>query len=185
MAGPPDVADEENTYGFVYGADNEINRQMRRQEEAWLGKQGGVLSVVSAARPKIADYPFTTLTPNLGVVDLPGSRSFVMADIPGLIEGAHQGKGLGDQFLQHIERTKVLAYLVSVEAEDPQATYDQLRQEIRAFDAALADRPHLAVITKSDLLGPDGTSPNLEAPEAAGVVSISSVAHQGLDTLRR
>jgi GTP-binding protein len=107
-----------------------------------------------------------------------------MADIPGLIEGAHQGKGLGDQFLQHIERTKVLAYLVSVEAEDPQAVYDQLRQEVWAFDQILAQRPHIAVITKSDLLGPDSTSPNLEAPEAAGIVSISSVAHQGLDALK-
>jgi GTP-binding protein len=143
-----------------------------------------LLSVVSAARPKIANYPFTTLAPNLGVVDLSGSRSFVMADIPGLIEGAHEGKGLGDQFLQHIERTKILAYLVSVEAEDPQAVYDQLREEVRAFDATLAKRPHLAVITKTDLLGPDGRLPNLETPEAAGVVSISAVAHQGLDALK-
>ena len=143
-----------------------------------------LLSVVSAARPKIADYPFTTLAPNLGVVDLSGSRSFVMADIPGLIEGAHQGKGLGDQFLQHVERTKVLAYLVSVEAEDPQSVYDQLREEVRAFDAVLGQRPHLAVITKTDLVGPDATSPNLEAPEAAEVISISSVAHQGLDDLK-
>ena len=92
-----------------------------------------LLSVLSAARPKIADYPFTTLEPNLGVVQLSGSRTFVLADIPGIIEGAHEGKGLGLKFLQHVERTRVLAFLVPLDAPDPQAVYDQLRGEVRQY----------------------------------------------------
>ena len=89
-----------------------------------------LLSVISAARPKIADYPFTTLEPNLGVVGLCGHRTFVVADIPGIIEGAHEGKGLGLRFLQHVERTRVLAFLVPLDAPDPQAVYDRLRDEV-------------------------------------------------------
>src|ERR671919_102926 len=88
-----------------------------------------LLSVVSAARPKIADYPFTTLEPNLGVVGLSGHRSFVLADIPGIIEGAHQGKGLGLRFLQHVERTRLLAFLIPLDAPDPEETYRRLRSE--------------------------------------------------------
>src|SRR5919109_3511894 len=95
-----------------------------------------LLSVVSAARPKIADYPFTTLEPNLGVVGLPGHRSFVVADIPGIIEGAHQGKGLGLRFLQHVERTRVLAYLIPLDSPDPQAVYARLRHEVRQYSDA-------------------------------------------------
>ena len=91
-----------------------------------------LLSVLSAARPKIADYPFTTLEPNLGVVGLSGHRTFVVADIPGIIEGAHEGKGLGLRFLQHVERTRVLAYLVPLDSPDPQAAYRGLRHEIAA-----------------------------------------------------
>jgi GTP-binding protein len=143
-----------------------------------------LLSVVSAAHPKIADYPFTTLTPQLGVVDLARHRSFVMADIPGLIEGAHQGRGLGDQFLQHIERTRVLAYLVPVDAEDPQGAYDQLRTEIREFDAVLVEKPHIVVLTKLDLLPSDQPPPTIDAPESEGVMAISAVAHRGLDQLK-
>src|ERR1700674_3708019 len=90
-----------------------------------------LLSVISAARPKIADYPFTTLEPNLGVVALSGHRTFVVADIPGIIEGAHQGKGLALRFLQHVERTRVLAFLVPLDSPDPQAVYDRLREEVR------------------------------------------------------
>ncbi len=143
-----------------------------------------LLSVVSAAQPKIADYPFTTLTPQLGVVGLTGGRSFVMADIPGLIEGAHEGKGLGDRFLQHVERTRVLAYLIPVEVDDLQTSYDTLRAEVEAYDAKVAAKPHLVVLTKSDLLPPDARPPGVAAPDARGVVAISSVAHRGLDELK-
>ena len=143
-----------------------------------------LLSVVSAAQPKIADYPFTTLTPQLGVVGLSGGRSFVMADIPGLIEGAHEGKGLGDRFLQHVERTRVLAYLIPVEVDDLQTSYDTLRAEVEAYDAKVAAKPHLVVLTKSDLLPPDAQPPTVAAPHARAVVVISSVAHRGLDELK-
>jgi GTP-binding protein len=142
-----------------------------------------LLSVVSAARPKIADYPFTTLSPVLGVVGLSGGRSFVMADIPGIIEGAHTGRGLGDRFLQHVERTKVLAYLVPLDAADPQGTYDMLRAEAQAYGGGLAEKPHLVVLTKTDLLPAGKPVPAIEAPLARGVLAISAVAHQGLDPL--
>src|SRR4029079_14083054 len=99
-----------------------------------------LLSVVSAARPKIADYPFTTLEPNLGVVALSGHRTFVMADIPGIIEGAHEGKGLGFKFLQHVERTRVLAFLIPLDADDPQVTYDRLREEVRQYSEELTHK---------------------------------------------
>ena len=143
-----------------------------------------LLSVVSAARPKIADYPFTTLEPGLGVVGLSDSRSFVMADIPGIIEDAHKGKGLGDKFLQHVERTRVLAYLVPLDTEDLQAGYDMLRHEAAAYSAELAAKPHVVVFTKADLLLPGTPPPAIKAPDAAGTLVISSVANRGLDPLK-
>jgi GTP-binding protein len=143
-----------------------------------------LLSVVSAARPKIADYPFTTLEPNLGVVQLSGHRTFVMADIPGIIEGAHAGKGLGLKFLQHVERTRVLAYLVPLDAEQPQQVYDRLRHEVRRYSEALAGSPHLVVLTKRDLLPADAPLPDLAAPDAAAVLAVSSAAGTGLDELK-
>jgi len=143
-----------------------------------------LLSVVSAAHPKIADYPFTTLEPNLGVVSLSGHRTFVMADIPGIIEGAHEGKGLGFRFLQHVERTRVLAFLVPVDAEDPQATYDRLRNEIQQYSSTLAEKQHVVVLTKQDLQPPDHPLPQLRAPEASGVRAISSASGQGVEELK-
>jgi GTPase len=141
-----------------------------------------LLSVISAARPKIADYPFTTLAPNLGVVQLPGHRTFVVADIPGIIEGAHEGKGLGLQFLRHIERTRILAFLIPIDAMDWQAEYDQLRSEIRAYSAELAAKPHCVLFTKTDLLGEDYVPP-IETEDAFATLSASAAARTGLDAL--
>lgn len=141
------------------------------------------LAAVSAARPKIADYPFTTLQPNLGVVSLSGIRTFVVADIPGIIEGAHEGRGLGLQFLRHIERTRTLAYMIPLDAEDLEAEYALLRDELRAYSPELADRPHCVVLTKADLLGPDEPAPTLEAPDAWGVYVISAVTGAGVPAL--
>ena len=142
-----------------------------------------LLSVISAARPKIADYPFTTLAPNLGVVQMTDHRTFVVADIPGIIEGAHEGKGLGLQFLRHIERTRLLAFLIPIDADDWQAEYDQLRNEIEQYSEELAQKPHCVVFTKMDLLG-DDEPPPIEAPEAFGVFAISGAARTGLDELK-
>jgi len=143
-----------------------------------------LLSVLSAARPKIADYPFTTLEPNLVVVPLSGHRTFVMADIPGIIEGAHAGKGLGLKFLRHVERTRVLAFLVPLDDPDPQAAYERLRQEVRLYSEALTETPHVLLLTKRDLLAPGDPLPPLQAPDAAGVLAVSSVAGSGLEELK-
>jgi GTP-binding protein len=143
-----------------------------------------LLSVLSAARPKIADYPFTTLEPNLGVVALSGHRTFVMADIPGIIEGAHAGKGLGLKFLQHVERTRVLAFLVPLDSPDPQATYEGLRDEVRLYSQPLTETPHVVLLTKRDLLPPGDPLPAVHAPDAAGVLAVSSAAGTGLEELR-
>jgi GTP-binding protein len=114
-----------------------------------------LISTISAARPKIADYPFTTLEPHLGVVDLGEYRTFVVADIPGLIEGAHRGAGLGDRFLRHVERTKLLLHLVDVSSltgRDPVSDYETINRELAAYDARLAARPQVVVATKLDAL---------------------------------
>jgi GTP-binding protein len=142
-----------------------------------------LLSVISAARPKIADYPFTTLSPNLGVVQMSDHRTFVVADIPGIIEGAHEGKGLGLQFLRHIERTRLLAFLIPIDSEDWQAEYDQLRLEIEQYSSELADKPHCVVFTKMDLLG-DDEAPPIHAPYAFGVYAISAAGRTGLEELQ-
>ena len=141
------------------------------------------LAAVTAARPKVADYPFTTLSPNLGVVQLSDFRTFVVADIPGIIEGAHEGKGLGYQFLRHIERTRTLALVIPVDAADVQVEYEALRSELEAYSSELSVTPHCVMLTKTDLLPPDESLPELDAPDAWGVFGISSVAQKGLDEL--
>jgi GTPase len=113
-----------------------------------------LISVISAARPKIADYPFTTLAPNLGIVRVDTGRSFVVADIPGLIEGAHLGKGLGMQFLRHIERTSVLVILVEVTHEDIEGDYNVLLRELTQFNKSLGKKPRLIALTKMDAIDP-------------------------------
>lgn len=143
-----------------------------------------LLAAVTAARPKVAAYPFTTLEPNLGVVQLSDFRSFVLADIPGIIEGAHEGKGLGHQFLRHIERTRVLLLLVPGDALEPQAEYDRIRAELVAYSDDLAATPFIVGVSKSDLVPPEGPLPEVEAPGALAVLSFSSVARQGLEALK-
>jgi GTPase len=141
-----------------------------------------LLSVISKATPKIADYPFTTLSPNLGVVPLSDHRTFVVADIPGIIEGAHEGKGLGLQFLRHIERTRILAFMIPIDAMDWQAEFDQLRHEIAEYSAELATKPYCVVFTKLDLLG-EHYIPEIESPGAFGKFAISGAGRMGLDVL--
>ena len=141
-----------------------------------------LLSVVSKATPKIADYPFTTLSPNLGVVQLTDHRTFVVADIPGIIEGASEGKGLGLQFLRHIERTRLLAFMIPIDADDWQSEYDQLRREVTQYSEELAAKPHCVVFTKMDLLGEEYVPP-IAAPQAFGMFAISAAGRTGLDPL--
>ena len=142
-----------------------------------------LLAAISRATPKIAEYPFTTLTPNLGVAQLSDSRSFVVADIPGIIEGAHEGRGLGHEFLRHIERTRTLALLIPADAIDPQAEYDLLRRELETYSEELAGKPHCVVFSKADLLPADWPKPEVEAPEAWGQFLISAVAGRGVREL--
>jgi GTP-binding protein len=142
-----------------------------------------LLSVISAATPKIGDYPFTTLAPNLGVVQMSDSRTFVVADIPGIIEGAHEGKGLGLKFLRHIERTRLLAFLIPIDSMDWQAEYDQLRNEVAQYSPELAEKPHCVVFSKMDLLGETEPAP-IEAPDAFGIYAISAAGRGGLEELK-
>ena len=124
-----------------------------------------LIARISAARPKIADYPFTTLTPNLGVVQLSGDRSFVVADVPGLIEGAHRGQGLGHQFLRHLERTKVLVHLVDVSSatgREPVEDFETVRTELDLFDKAFASRPQIVAANKIDAMDDDTRAARLE-----------------------
>jgi GTP-binding protein len=147
------------------------------------------ISTVSAARPKIADYPFTTLEPNLGVVDLGDFRTFVIADIPGLIEGAHEGHGLGDRFLRHVERTSLLLHLVdvsSVSGRDPVSDYEVINRELAAYDAQLAARDQIVVATKIDALDEPERLAGLKAraqQDARQFFAISSVTGEGVRDL--
>lgn len=147
-----------------------------------------LISALSAARPKIADYPFTTLVPNLGVVRKPTGDGTVFADIPGLIEGAHQGLGLGHEFLRHIERTRLLLHLVDVTSEDPIADYRTIEAELEAYGRGLVDRPQILALNKIDALAQDTERVEAIATELASlsgnsVFTISAVARIGLDPL--
>ncbi len=141
-----------------------------------------LISVISAAKPKIADYPFTTLVPNLGIVRYEEYKSFVMADIPGIIEGAAEGKGLGLQFLRHIERTKILAILIASDSPDIADEYRTLIEELQQFDKGLLEKPRMVVITKMDIAAEEFEIPALES--TVKVLSISAVSGEGLKELK-
>jgi GTP-binding protein len=144
-----------------------------------------LLSVVSAAKPKIADYAFTTLTPNLGVVSYRDDHSFVMADIPGIIEGASEGKGLGIRFLRHIERNSLLLFLIPADSKDIAKEYDILLNELKQYNPELLDKKRLLAISKSDMLDDElKTEIKKEIPQELPSVFISSITNQGLTELK-
>jgi GTPase len=144
-----------------------------------------LLSVVSAAKPKIADYAFTTLTPNLGVVSYRDSRSFVMADIPGIIEGAAEGKGLGVRFLKHIERNSLLLFLIPVDTSDIKKEYEILLNELRKYNPELLDKKRLLAISKCDMLDDELLKEvKKDLPKGIPSVFISSLTNQGITELK-
>jgi GTP-binding protein len=144
-----------------------------------------LISVVSAAKPKIADYPFTTLTPNLGLVRYADNKSFVIADIPGLIEGAHEGKGLGIQFIRHIERTHVLVFLIEALSEDPKKDYQILLNELASYNPAIAKKKKIVALTKMDVVDEMDRKKLAKIKFGRGVVTIpfSAVTGEGLREL--
>ncbi len=148
-----------------------------------------LISAISAAKPKIADYPFTTLEPNLGVVNVSEYKTFVVADVPGLIEGASEGAGLGDQFLRHLERTKLLLHLVdvsSISGREPVEDYEAINRELKNYDDDLAKRPQIVVATKLDALDEPERLENLRKRvkgDELDFLEISAVARQGTKEL--
>lgn len=143
-----------------------------------------LLSVVSAAKPEIANYPFTTLVPNLGMVQYRDFRSFVMADIPGIIEGAHEGKGLGLRFLRHIERNSVLLFLIPADSDDINTEYQTLLNEIKQYNPELLDKERILAISKSDMLDEELKEEMKKDLPDIPYIFISSVAQQGLTELK-
>ncbi|WP_251979327.1 GTPase ObgE [Salinibacter ruber] len=148
-----------------------------------------LVSSVSAAEPEVADYPFTTLTPQLGMVYVSEYETFVMADIPGIIEDAHEGKGLGLQFLRHIERTSVLLFVIPITSQDLGEEYEALLHELGSHEASLLDKPRVVALSKIDILAPDERSllPDVvadEFPDDVPLLPISAVADLGLDQLK-
>jgi Obg family GTPase CgtA len=144
-----------------------------------------LLSVVSAAKPKIANYPFTTLEPNLGIVSYRDGRSFVMADIPGIIEGASAGKGLGLRFLRHIERNSLLLFMIPADADDIRKEYEILHNELVMYNPELLDKRRVLAVTKSDMLDDElEEALSEELPEGLPCIFISSVANKGITELK-
>lgn len=144
-----------------------------------------LLSVITAAKPKIANYPFTTLVPNLGIVKYRDTRSFVMADIPGIIEKAHEGKGLGHQFLRHIERNATLLFMVPCDSDNIKKEYEILLNELKQYNEELLDKPRILAITKSDMIDEELKELLLpELPENIPYLFISSVAQGGITELK-
>ena len=143
-----------------------------------------LLSVVSAAKPKIADYPFTTLVPNLGIVEYRDYKSFIMADIPGIIEGAHEGRGLGDRFLRHIERNSVLLFLIPADSRDIMNEYRVLLSELGKYSPELLDKKRVLAISKSDLLDDELMDELRHEIDFSPYIFISSVSGMGIEKLK-
>jgi GTPase len=179
---------------FTYGGDGQGRRlELTLKLIADVGLVGEpnagkstLISVVSAAHPKIADYPFTTTTPVLGIVRIDEARSFVMVDIPGLIEGAHQGRGMGKEFLRHIERCRILIYMVDVTHPNPELSYRMLRNELMHYDPVLLERRSILALTQCDKLqgGTRGVDPKLLQLHER-TIPMSAVSREGLDELLR
>src|SRR5438105_1293182 len=178
------------------GEEGELQLELKLLADAGLvgfpnAGKSTFISAVSAAKPKIADYPFTTLEPHLGVVDLGDFRTFVIADIPGLIEGAHEGHGLGDRFLRHVERTTLLLHLVAVSSasgRDPVGDYEIINRELAAYSSELGSRPQFVVATKIDALDEPDRLERLRARagrDGRGFFAISSVTGAGVDALSK
>jgi GTP-binding protein len=144
-----------------------------------------LLSVLSAAKPEIADYPFTTIVPNLGVVQYHDFRSFVVADIPGLIEGAAEGKGLGHRFLRHVERNSILLFMIAADSGDIKKDFEILLRELEKYNPELLDKKRILAVTKSDLLDEElKTEMKKELPENVRSIFISSVIQEGIEELK-
>ena len=147
-----------------------------------------LISVLSSARPKVADYPFTTLVPNLGVVRRPSGDGVVFADIPGLIEGAHEGVGLGYEFLRHIERTRLLVHLVDASEEDPVSSYLTIQAELQSYDRGLPHKQQIVVLNKVDAVPPEELArkqQHMQEASRANVLTVSAVTRQGCEFLKQ
>jgi GTP-binding protein len=142
-----------------------------------------LLAALTRARPRIAPYPFTTLTPHLGVIQDEKGHSLVIADLPGLIEGAHQGKGLGLRFLRHVERGAILLFLLPLDWEEPWKAYDMLREELHAYDPQLLEKPLLIAFSKADLIPTEARAAYLRPEVPYPQVFISGATHEGLSEL--
>jgi GTP-binding protein len=176
------------------GEEREIALELRLLADVGLvgfpnAGKSTLISVVSEATPKIGEYPFTTLTPQLGVVSVESYKSFVMADIPGIIEGAHEGKGLGLQFLKHIEHNAILLFMIPVDTEDIGAEFEVLMHELEAYDPTLLTKPRLVGISKTDLLPEDDLEQQAETnfglPASETTLPFSAVSQQGIEPLKR
>ena len=144
-----------------------------------------LLSVVSAAKPKIADYAFTTLEPNLGIVNYYDDKSFVMADIPGIIEGAHEGRGLGLRFLRHIERNSMLLFMIPADSKDISGEYDILLNELKQYNPELLDKERLLAVSKSDMLDDElKREIKKHLPKKIPYLFISSLTGEGIPQLK-
>ncbi|MBI5020356.1 MAG: GTPase ObgE [Ignavibacteriales bacterium] len=172
------------------GEERNINLELKLLADVGLvgfpnAGKSTLISRISAAKPKIADYPFTTLIPNLGIVRYSEEKSFVVADMPGLIEGAHTGKGLGIEFLRHIERTSVIVFLIECTSEDPKEQYKTLANELKSFNEKMLKKPQIVAVSKMDLANADlkKALKKLKFRKTIKVIHISAVTGEGLKDL--